>query len=379
MKKIKILFVFGTRPEAIKLVKLVKLVKNNSNFICKVCITGQHKQMLDQVLKLYNIEPDFDLEIMEPNQDLTDVTKKTLLGLRNIFLNWSPNMVLVQGDTSTAFTTALSAFYQKVEVGHIEAGLRTGNKYSPWPEEMNRVLISKIASLHFAPTHLSKTNLIKENIDKNNIHVTGNTVMDSLLEMHKKIQEPEIIKNMAKKFNFLDQSKKIILVTGHRRENFGKGFENMCLGIKKISKISNVQIIYPVHLNPNVQEPVNRILGGSENINLIKPLDYLPFIYLMSKSSIIITDSGGIQEEASAYNIPLLVMRDNTERSESMDTKTVQLVGTDAAMIYKETLKFLDLDFEPHFDLSNNPFGDGKSSEKIIEIILDFYRKNPKH
>tara|TARA_B110000459_G_C16562943_1_gene472489 strand:+ start:325 stop:1467 length:1143 start_codon:yes stop_codon:yes gene_type:complete len=378
MKKIKILFVFGTRPEAIKMVKLIKKVKNNSNFLCKVCVTGQHKQMLDQVLELYSIKPDFDLAIMEPNQDLTDVTMKTLEGLRSIFLDWTPNIVLVQGDTSTAFTTSLAAFYQKINVGHIEAGLRTGNIYSPWPEEMNRVLISKIASLHFAPTTLTKKNLLDEGVDKNNIYLTGNTVMDSLLEMHKKIQDPKIIKSMNKKFNFLDKSKKIILVTGHRRENFGGGFENICLGIKKISNIGNVQIVYPVHLNPNVQEPVNRILSQSNNIHLISPLDYLPFIYLMSKSSLILTDSGGIQEEASAFNIPLLVMRDNTERSESIDIKTVKLVGTDAEKIYGESLKFLNLEIKPNFDLSRNPFGDGMASEKIVKIILDFFNKKLK-
>ncbi len=378
MKKIKILFVFGTRPEAIKMAKLIKKVKNNSNFLCKVCVTGQHKQMLDQVLELYGIKPDFDLAIMEPNQDLTDVTIKTLEGLRGIFLDWTPDIALVQGDTSTAFTTSLAAFYQKIHVGHIEAGLRTGDIYSPWPEEMNRVLISKIASLHFAPTTLTKQNLLDEGVDKNNIYLTGNTVMDSLLEMHKKIQNPKIIKSMNKKFNFLDGSKKIILVTGHRRENFGKGFENICLGIKKISNIDNVQIVYPVHLNPNVQEPVNRILSQSNNIHLISPLDYLPFIYLMSISSLILTDSGGIQEEASAFNIPLLVMRDNTERSESIDKKTVKLVGTDAEKIYGESLKFLNLEIKPNFDLSRNPFGDGMASEKIVKIISDFFKKKLK-
>tara|TARA_X000000950_G_C13879400_1_gene646247 strand:- start:1401 stop:2402 length:1002 start_codon:yes stop_codon:yes gene_type:complete len=332
--------------------------------------------MLDQVLKLYDISPDFDLEIMEPNQDLTDVTKKTLLGLRAIFNKWSPNMVLVQGDTSTAFATSLAAFYQKVQVGHIEAGLRTGDMYSPWPEEMNRVLISKIASLHFAPTMLAKKNLLNEGISENSIFITGNTVMDSLSETYKKLQDVEVTHNMSKEFDFIDKTKKLILVTGHRRENFGKGFESMCLGIKEISNIKNVQIIYPVHLNPNVQEPVKRILSNINNIHLIEPLDYLPFIYLMSISSVILTDSGGIQEEASAFNIPLLVMRENTERSESIDIKNVKLVGTDSKKIFDESLSFINLDVKPYFDLSNNPFGDGKASEKIIDVIQNFYKKN---
>ena len=377
MSIIKILFVFGTRPEAIKMAKLIQQIDTNSNFSSKVCVTGQHREMLDQVLELYDIKPDFDLEIMEQNQDLTDVTNKTLTGLRNIFAKWLPDMVLVQGDTSTAFTTALAAFYKKIKVGHIEAGLRTGNIYSPFPEEMNRILLSKIASLHFAPTTLTKENLINEGINRKSIYITGNTVMDSLLEMHKRIHDLEIIDSMKNRFHFLDANKRTILVTGHRRENFGKGFEDICGGIKKISKINDVQIVYPVHLNPNVQEPVNRILSNADNIFLIEPLDYLPFVYLMSQSSLILTDSGGIQEEASAFNIPLLVMRDNTERSESVESKNVRLVGTNSEKIYKESLEFLKLGKVANFDLSNNPFGDGFASEKIINIILEYFQNTP--
>lgn len=373
MNAIKILFVFGTRPEAIKMAKLIQKIKNDSRFFYKVCVTGQHRQMLDQVLDLYDIYPDFDLQIMKPNQDLTDVAKKTLTGLRDIFSEWHPDMVLVQGDTSTAFATSLAAFYQKIEVGHIEAGLRTGDIYSPWPEEMNRVLISKLASVHFAPTSLAKTNLINEGISKENIYLTGNTVMDSLAEMNQRINDSQIKRNMQEKFNFLDPNKKTILVTGHRRENFGEGFKSICIGINKISKIQNVQVVYPVHLNPNVQDPVNNFIEDKDNIHLIKPLDYLPFIYLMSVSSLILTDSGGIQEEASAFNIPLLVMRDNTERSESIHVKTVKLVGTNSEKIYQESLKFINLGVNAKFDLTDNPYGDGLASEKILDIILDRY------
>ena len=373
MSIIKILFVFGTRPEAIKMAKLVQKMKCDSRFFYKVCVTGQHRQMLDQVLDLYDIKPDYDLKIMKPNQDLTDVAKKTLGGLKNIFSEWHPDMVLVQGDTSTAFATSLAAFYQKIEVGHIEAGLRTGNIYSPWPEEMNRILISKIASIHFAPTSLAKMNLINEGISKESIYLTGNTVMDSLSEMHQRINHSEVREIMQNKFNFLDSDKKTILVTGHRRENFGEGFKSICQGINKISQIKGVQIVYPVHLNPNVQDPVNSLIEVKDNIHLIEPLDYLPFIYLMSRSSLILTDSGGIQEEASAFNIPLLVMRENTERSESVNIKTVKLVGTNSEKIYEESYKYLKLGLNAKFDLTDNPYGDGLASEKIVDTILDHF------
>lgn len=373
MNIIKILFVFGTRPEAIKMAKLIQKMRSDSRFVYKVCVTGQHRQMLDQVLDLYDIKPDYDLKIMKPNQDLTDVTKKTLEGLKVIFSEWYPDMALVQGDTSTAFATSLAAFYQKIEVGHIEAGLRTGNIYSPWPEEMNRILISKIASIHFAPTALAKMNLINEGINEKSIYLTGNTVMDSLCEMHERINTSEVKEMMQNKFNFLDPNKKTILVTGHRRENFGEGFKSICKGINKISQIKDIQVVYPVHLNPNVQDPVKNIIEVKDNIHLIEPLDYLPFIYLMSRSSLILTDSGGIQEEASAFNIPLLVMRENTERSESFNLNAVKLVGTNSEKIYEESYKYIKLGLNAKFDLTDNPFGDGLASEKIVDIILDHF------
>lgn len=368
----KILFVFGTRPEAIKMAPLVKEMKKNSFFDVRVCVTAQHREMLDQVLTLFDIRPDFDLDLMKPKQDLTDITTGVLQGLKNVFEKWRPDVVLVHGDTSTTFAASLAAFYQKIDVGHIEAGLRTGNLYSPWPEEANRKLTSAIAKWHFAPTIISHDNLVREGISPNNIYITGNTVIDAMLQVCKKIDEDSNIGNELKeKFSFLDQEKKLILVTGHRRENFGDGIERICQALASIVKEdSNIQIVYPVHLNPNVQKPVNEILGELDNVFLINPLDYLPFVYLMNRSYIILTDSGGIQEEAPSLGKPVLVMRDTTERPEAVKAGAVRLVGTNTSVIAKEIKSLLDNDFYyKKMSQSHNPYGDGTASYKIAKII----------
>ena len=298
-RKKKILLVLGTRPEVIKLAPLISILKNKTFCEVRVCVTAQHRSMLDQALKIFNIQPNYDLNLMKPGQDLTDITSGVLLGLRNILRNWRPDWLVVQGDTSTTFATSLAGFYEKINIGHVEAGLRTGNIYSPWPEEMNRCLTSSLSTLHFSPTQWAKQNLINANIPEDKIHVTGNTVIDALLQMSEKIKRDATLNDSLKeKFSFLDLQKKLILVTSHRRENFGEGFENICHALKKLSQRTNLQIIYPVHLNPNVTEPVNRILGAIDNIYLIEPLDYLSFIYLMNISTLILTDSGGVQEEA---------------------------------------------------------------------------------
>ena len=334
----KILLVFGTRPEAIKMAPLaLALQADTQNFQTKVCVTGQHRQMLDQVLQLFGLVPDFDLNLMKSGQTLSDITTGVLKGLEDIFSEWLPDVVLVHGDTATTFASTLAAYYQKIKVGHVEAGLRTGNIYSPWPEEANRKLTGALANYHFAPTQSSYDNLIKENVDSSNIIVTGNTVIDALLTVKEKIEtDRELIQNFEKKFGFLDATKKLILVTGHRRENFGQGFLNICSSLSSLArKYQDIQIVYPVHLNPNVQKPVNELLSGIENIFLIDPQDYLPFVYLMNQSYLILTDSGGIQEEAPSLGKPVLVMRDTTERPEAVDAGTVRLVGTDASIIEK--------------------------------------------
>lgn len=367
-----LLLVFGTRPEAIKMAPLMKALKGVSGIEARVCVTAQHRQMLDQVLDLFAIRPDFDLNLMRPNQDLTDITGNVLSGMRGVFSQYRPDRVLVHGDTTTTFAASVAAYYAKIPVGHVEAGLRTGNAYSPWPEEMNRRLTGAIADLHFAPTIQAKNNLLKEGVESRNVIVTGNTVIDALLDVVDKIKgSPELQAEMAARFGFVDDSKRLILVTGHRRENFGDGFERICKALRKISMRDDVQVVYPVHLNPNVQEPVRAILGEARNVFLIDPLDYLPFVYLMSRAHIILTDSGGVQEEAPSLGKPVLVMRDTTERPEAIEAGTVRLVGTDEKKIVEAAESLLD--HPAVYELmsrAHNPYGDGKASQRIVEELL---------
>ncbi len=378
MKK-KILIVFGTRPEAIKMAPLVKKLSGHTAFETKVCVTAQHREMLDQVLNLFEIVPDYDLNIMQQKQGLTDITCSVIKNLESILTTFQPDLVLVHGDTSTTFAASLAAFYQKIPVGHVEAGLRTGDIYSPWPEEMNRKLTGGLATLHFAPTESAKFNLISENKDEANIIVTGNTVIDALLEVVDLLQgDSEVLAGITSVIPELDQDKKLVLVTGHRRENFGQGFENICRSLNEIAKNPGVEIVYPVHLNPNVKEPVYRYLDGKRNIHLIKPLDYLPFVYLMQQSYLILTDSGGIQEEAPSLGKPVLVMRDTTERPEAVEFGTVKLVGTDIDAIISSTNLLLENQAEyARMSEANNPYGDGKASQRIVDFILHRFSAGP--
>ncbi|MFT6925947.1 MAG: UDP-N-acetylglucosamine 2-epimerase (non-hydrolyzing) [Psychromonas sp.] len=370
----KILIVFGTRPEAIKMAPLVDALKKQPGIDAKVCVTAQHREMLDQVLELFSITPDYDLNIMKPGQSLSDVTTNILLGLEPILKNFKPQLVLVHGDTSTTLSSSLAAFYQQIPIGHVEAGLRTGDLYSPWPEEGNRRLTSAITSLHFAPTERSKANLIREGISADKIEVTGNTVIDALMQVINKLKNnTQLSDKLAAHFSLLDANKKLILVTGHRRESFGGGFERICEALTEVASRNNdVQIIYPVHLNPHVIEPVNRILGNVKNVHLIKPQDYLPFVYLMDKAHIILTDSGGIQEEAPSLGKPVLVMRDVTERPEALSAGTVQLVGTDKNKIVSAIEKLLQNEITYNrMSRAHNPYGDGQACEKIINKIMN--------
>lgn len=373
----KILIVFGTRPEAIKMAPLVKeFQKHTDAFETRVCVTAQHRQMLDQVLELFEIKPDYDLNIMKQNQDLYDITSNVLLKMKSVLEDFKPDTVFVHGDTSTTFSASLAAFYQKIDVAHIEAGLRTDNIYSPWPEEANRQLTTCLAKYHFAPTTSSAQNLLKENIDAKNIIITGNTVIDALFLILNKIQqdknlENEIIETLQKNGISFVENRKIILVTGHRRENFGEGFINICEALKNLALANlDVDIIYPMHLNPNVREPVNKILSSISNIHLIEPLEYEPFIYLMHKSYIILTDSGGIQEEAPSLGKPVLVMRETTERPEAVISGTVKLVGTDKQKIVAECSKLLNSQtaYEA-MSKAANPYGDGEACERIVEFF----------
>ena len=369
----KILLVFGTRPEAIKMAPLaISLKALDGSFETKVCVTGQHREMLDQVLNLFELKPDFDLNLMKPDQTLADITSGVLKGLNEVFATWLPDIILVHGDTATTFAASLAAYYHKVEVGHVEAGLRTGNIYSPWPEEANRKLTSVLTTYHFAPTQISYDNLIKENIDPINIVITGNTVIDALLTVKEKVEnDQKISAQFAEQFDFLDDNKKLILVTGHRRENFGKGFEDICLALANIAQNNpDVQIVYPVHLNPNVQQPVNELLTGIDNIKLIEPQDYLPFVYLMNKSYLILTDSGGIQEEAPSLGKPVLVMRDTTERPEAVSAGTVKLVGTDPVVIENSVMELLEnQDLYQKMTQAHNPYGNGTACDQIISFL----------
>lgn len=374
----RVLSIFGTRPEAIKMAPVVAALGSDERFDARVCVTAQHRQMLDQVLELFSIRPDFDLDLMQPGQDLTDVTSRVLLGLRGVFAEWRPDIVLVHGDTTTTMAASLAAYYQRIPVGHVEAGLRTGNIYSPWPEEMNRKIAGAISAVHFAPTETSMNNLLREGIAPEAICVTGNTVIDALLDVDQRLRtDSPLGERFAAQFDFLDPARKLILVTGHRRENFGSGFENICLALAELARRPDVQIVYPVHLNPNVQEPVRRILGEVGNVHLIPPQDYLPFVYLMGRSYLILTDSGGVQEEAPSLGKPVLVMRDTTERPEAVTAGTVRLVGTDSALIVSEALRLLD-DVVAYDAMSraHNPYGDGKASARILERLIQGEFKN---
>ena len=368
----KILLIFGTRPEAIKMAPLFHELNSSNFFETKICVTGQHRDMLDQVLTLFNIKPSFDLNIMQAGQDLTDVTSKILVGLRELFLSYQPDLVLVHGDTATTFAATLACYFHKIKVGHIEAGLRTHNLYAPWPEEGNRHLTGTISNYHFAPTEMAKENLLKENINENDIFVTGNTVIDALHYVIKIIQSnQELQESFNTQFSSINWSKKIVLITGHRRENFGQGFENICQAIQELSEqYPDVQFIYPMHMNPNVREPVTHYLSNNSNIFLIEPLDYLPFVYLMNESYLILTDSGGIQEEAPSLGKPVLVMRETTERPEAVAVGTVKLVGTDKNLI-KQEVSILLSDQEKYQSMSelHNPYGDGQACKRIVEIL----------
>lgn len=381
----KVMLVFGTRPEAIKMAPLVKeFQKNPESFQTIVCVTGQHRQMLDQVLNLFEITPDYDLNIMKQGQDLYDVTSRVLLGMRDVLKEAQPDVVLVHGDTTTSTAAALAAFYQQIPVGHVEAGLRTHNIYSPWPEEMNRQITSRIAAYNFAPTMLSKQNLIKENVNPDTILVTGNTVIDALHQVVRKIKTDAaldaelegVLRTSGYDVNRLANGKKLVLITGHRRENFGDGFINMCTAIKDLNrKYPEVDFVYPMHLNPNVRKPIHEVFGEDlsnlGNMFFIEPLEYLSFVYLMEKSTIVLTDSGGIQEEAPGLGKPVLVMRDTTERPEALEAGTVKLVGTDYDKIVNEVSALID-DQEVYEKMSMavNPYGDGLACGRIVNFLL---------
>lgn len=368
----KVLTVFGTRPEAIKMAPLALALKADARFDAKVCVTAQHREMLDQVLSLFEIKPDFDLNIMKPGQDLTDVTATILRGMKGVFSQFKPDIVLVHGDTATTFAASLAAYYQQIPVAHVEAGLRTGNLYSPWPEEGNRKLTGALAALHLAPTELSSQNLQREGVSPDHIAVTGNTVIDALLEVVNKLKsDPDLEHRFAEQFKFLSEERRILLVTGHRRESFGGGFERICRALAGTANaFPDVDIVYPVHLNPNVREPVNRLLAGITNVYLIEPLDYLPFVYLMNRAYLILTDSGGIQEEAPSLGKPVLVMRDTTERPEAVQAGTVKLVGTEVADITHHLSELLiDVAAYERMSFAHNPYGDGKACERILNAL----------
>jgi len=363
------LFVFGTRPEAIKLAPVIKVLKRHDQYKVRVCVTAQHREMLDQVLVLFDIQPDVDLNLMRPGQDLTEITSNVIFGLRDVLRNDPTDWVLVHGDTSTTFAASLASFYERVKIAHIEAGLRTGNIYSPWPEEMNRRLTSVLTTNHFAPTEQAKCNLLKEGVNEDSIIVTGNTVIDALLEIVKKIRTDSVLEQeLASQFDFLNKQKRLILVTGHRRENFGDGFKQICQALRKIAQRNDVEIVYPVHLNPNVRKPVSQILANCTNVKLIEPLDYLSFVYLMTRSYFIITDSGGVQEEAPSLGKPVLVTRNTTERPEAVVAGTVRLVGTNQDKIVEESIQLLD-DSTVYEQMAHNhnPYGDGQAAQRITQ------------
>lgn len=367
----RVMVVFGTRPEAIKMAPVVRALQATPGIAVEVVVTAQHRQMLDQVLDLFGLLPDEDLDLMTEGQTLPDMFGRILSGMHAVIARRRPGLVLVHGDTSTTLATSLAAYYARVPIGHVEAGLRTGNLQAPWPEEANRRLTAPLAALHFAPTPRARDNLLAEGIDSGAIHVTGNTVIDALLEVVGRIEHDGGLQHsLAARFPFLDPGKRLVLVTGHRRENFGDGFEQICLALRELGQRDDVQVVYPVHLNPNVQEPVHRLLGVSPNIHLIPPQDYLPFVYLMTRAYLILTDSGGIQEEAPSLGKPVLVMRETTERPEALDAGTVRLVGTDTALILAEANRLLD-DPAAYAAMAraHNPYGDGRAARRIAGLI----------
>ncbi|MDC3081844.1 UDP-N-acetylglucosamine 2-epimerase (non-hydrolyzing) [Paracoccaceae bacterium] len=373
MKKVKrnLMLVFGTRPEAIKMAPVIIALKKSNDFRVRICVTAQHREMLDQVLSVFNLKPDYDLNLMLKDQSLNELFSRIVAHLDIVFKKEKLDLVLVHGDTTTSFAAAIASFYSGIKVAHVEAGLRTGNLKAPWPEEGNRNLTAVITDYHFAPTITAKKSLIDEGILENRILVTGNTVVDTLLSISGKIDEDKNLGlSLSKKFHFLDINKPKILITGHRRENFGEGFENICLAIEKLAEqYKEHEFIYPVHLNPNVKEPVSKILKGKNNIFLIEPLDYIPFIYLMKKASLILTDSGGIQEEAPSLGVPVLVMRDTTERPEAVAAGVATLVGTKIENIILEAKKVLEKKDYKMAKLPNNPYGDGKASQRIVQYL----------
>jgi UDP-N-acetylglucosamine 2-epimerase (non-hydrolysing) len=367
----KILIVFGTRPEAIKMAPLVHALKRDSTFETRVCVTAQHREMLDQVLSLFNIVPDFDLDLMMAGQSLADISARVLQNVTSVLERWKPDLVLVHGDTTTAAMTAIACFYQRIEIGHVEAGLRTGNMWAPWPEEFNRRVAGLVTRLHFAPTERARENLRAENTPPAWIEVTGNTVIDALLYVSGRIDEDSNLKaELEQKFAFLDTSKRMLLVTGHRRENFGDGMQSICRALLALSKRDDLEILYPVHRNPNVAGPIELNLAGQPNIHLLPPQDYLSFVYLMKRCAVLLTDSGGIQEEAPALRKPVLVMRESTERPEAVAAGTARLIGTDAMDIEREVVLLLD-DTEAYSAMSesSNPYGDGTASKQILRLI----------
>ena len=368
------LLIFGTRPEAIKMAPLVKLLQSDPRCDAQVCVTAQHREMLDQVLDLFAIEPEFDLNLMKPGQGLYEITANALMGLKPVLEEVQPDIVLVHGDTTTTLSASLAAYYARIPVGHVEAGLRTGNIYSPWPEEINRKVTGAITQLHFAPTQGSRTNLLAENVSEQAITVTGNTVIDALLDVVSKLESDT---DLSAKFDVefgLDPNKRMILVTGHRRESFGGGFERICDALAQLANREDCEIVYPVHLNPNVQGPVEQNLANLPRVKLIPPQDYLPFVHLMRRADIILTDSGGVQEEAPSLGKPVLVMRDTTERPEAVEAGTVKLVGTDTDLIVSETTRLLD-DASAYAQMSqaHNPYGDGQACGRIRDAILTHF------
>jgi UDP-N-acetylglucosamine 2-epimerase (non-hydrolysing) len=370
----KLLVTIGTRPEAIKMAPLIMRVKSDSRFDTRLCVTGQHREMIDNVLTLFNISPDFDLNVMRPSQTLSSLTSAILLGMDEVYRQFRPDLILVHGDTSTTLSTALAAYYHRIPVGHVEAGLRTGNIYSPWPEEANRKITGTLAAVHFAPTEIARSNLLAENVPTSNIVVTGNTVIDALLSIVNKIRTDQNIRQrLDRDFSFIGPGSDVILVTGHRRESFGEGFERICRSILKIvTAREGVEVVYPVHLNPNVQEPVRRLLGNHKRIHLLPPQEYMPFVYLMGRSSIVLTDSGGIQEEAPSLGKPVLVMRETTERPEAVQAGTVKLVGTSEVQIVDEVMLLLtDAQAYQRMSAAHNPYGDGLASERIVQYLTE--------
>ncbi|TDY16892.1 UDP-N-acetylglucosamine 2-epimerase [Paraburkholderia sp. BL6665CI2N2] len=372
METKKILFVFGTRPEAIKLAPLIHAVRAVADLECRVCVTGQHRSMLDQVLDFFDIVPEFDLDLMQPGQTLGQLTGTILTHLPSVFDVFRPDVLLVHGDTATTFAATLAAYFARIPVGHVEAGLRTGNLYSPWPEEANRKLTGALAAWHFAPTATSRSNLLREGVSEASVHVTGNTVIDALFVAQRRLADgSDRAAALKKRFAYLDPLRRLILVTGHRRENFGAGFDGICLALKQIALAHpDVQIVYPMHLNPNVRDPVKRVLGDIQNIVLDEPLEYLEFVYLMKRAYLVLTDSGGVQEEAPSLGKPVLVMRDTTERPEAVEAGTVRLVGTDPERIVHAVERLLTSDTEYEaMSRAHNPYGDGQACARIVAVL----------